>query len=456
MATKLSSVKNIKNDLASFFLRSSRSVCRSDADVSRAMKDAFSLNSYNRMAQGVVFEIDDKLNDIADGIVQFICKAMGTLAGDEDYVSKALWAQAAEMHNSNMEVTKTVDTFLSSLENNLNTTRRYIADNCVLLLGPLVNRFDVGPVGVVSGEFIAKELRETSSGRLWNIEVGKPGWNVASSSKPTVGIGTNNWDIKVVAAQAHLAEEAGWLAGVAISLLRLTVGWTLGSFVPRTGQVEPHAFQHLANDRTAITATESGMSIGGRSRAAEYQISPETAALCAESTFKAMTGKVFTPLKNSVGERIRQSLGWQARGRQSEDRAERMLYFFTALEAMLSGRDEGAPVVQTIARNAASVLTDSPDQRARNAKLIRDLYKRRSALVHSGSREVTRRQANTIERVTENVCWCIMDRVDLAQPVDTFQAALHDASYGTAWTESSHHFLPRQSDPRSNEGGETV
>jgi hypothetical protein len=35
-----------------------------------------------------------------------------------------------------------------------------------------------------------------------------------------------------------------------------------------------------------------------------------------------------------LAERVGQGLGWLTRGRQAEDRAERLLYFFTAIEAL--------------------------------------------------------------------------------------------------------------------------
>ena len=51
------------------------------------------------------------------------------------------------------------------------------------------------------------------------------------------------------------------------------------------------------------------------------------------------------------------------RGRQARDRSERLLFFFTAIEALLSGDDKTAPVTQTIARRAATILVDDPTHR---------------------------------------------------------------------------------------------
>jgi hypothetical protein len=43
---------------------------------------------------------------------------------------------------------------------------------------------------------------------------------------------------------------------------------------------------------------------------------------------------------------VGQGLGWLSRGRQAESRTERFLFFFTALEALLSSDDKGDPVTQ--------------------------------------------------------------------------------------------------------------
>ena len=53
--------------------------------------------------------------------------------------------------------------------------------------------------------------------------------------------------------------------------------------------------------------------------------------------------------------------GWMTRGRHAEDRAERFLFFYTAIETLVSTTDKSAPVIQTIARNAASIITDKPE-----------------------------------------------------------------------------------------------
>jgi hypothetical protein len=143
---------------------------------------------------------------------------------------------------------------------------------------------------------------------------------------------------------------------------------------------------------------------------------------------------VFTAKEGSVAERVAQGLGWMTRGRQSADRAERLLYFFTAVEALLTNSDKTAPVTQTIARHASVILADTPQDRVKIAGQFKSLYGLRSALVHSGKRGVGRSDADTVQALVEALYDRVLALVPLSSDAQNLNLALDKASYGGAWS----------------------
>jgi hypothetical protein len=144
---------------------------------------------------------------------------------------------------------------------------------------------------------------------------------------------------------------------------------------------------------------------------------------------------IFGAKKDSVGERVFRSLGWLSRGRQASDRSERFLLFFTGLEALLSADDKSAPIIQTIARHAATLMTEDQSARIRNATIVKKLYENRSALVHAGARKTSQRDANTVEHILMSCLWRVLDGVELTSKYGIFQEELGRCSFGLPFND---------------------
>lgn len=142
---------------------------------------------------------------------------------------------------------------------------------------------------------------------------------------------------------------------------------------------------------------------------------------------------IFNAKKGSVGARIAQGLGWMTRGRQASDRSQRLLYFFTAMESLLTSGDKAAPVIQTIARHASVILAKTPETRIEIANKIKKLYGARSSLVHAGERSVTRHDADLIQSIVESTYLSVMSKLDPMMNFDELNTALATASYGGPW-----------------------
>jgi Apea-like HEPN len=192
-------------------------------------------------------------------------------------------------------------------------------------------------------------------------------------------------------------EEAKWLIDVATSLLRLAYR-QVGPMFPMPGDIEPNPTLpwHLKD----VSATIGKDSTTGRTHGIikSYEIDRQLEPAITDPAFLTRANLIFDPPVGSVAGRIHNGLGWLTRGRQSDDRAERFLFTFTAIESLLSNSDKTAPITQTIARHAAVILTDDTAARQKIASSISGLYDFRSTVVHRGGRPVAWTQVKRL--------WC--------------------------------------------------
>ncbi|MBW4028870.1 MAG: hypothetical protein HIU93_16005 [Acidobacteria bacterium] len=442
MGTKLSSNRNLREAVTKFLIATEGAACRNTAEVQAAMRKMATGQNASRMVEGVVFDVDGALQKDSLTAAQTISRSLGPKISDESSIVSGLWQAAAKrLVNGQPTAKEAAVAFLNDVEQRAALGRRYIVANHLIHREPGIQKLEVGPVQIIDGSLVVDDLNASHSNDRWMAELREPGLTVRPDGAFSVGVPINTWVVTVTAARENLAEEAAWLAGVATSLLRLTAMPSLGPFVRSYGEIEPHPFSPRSGHNDAITSDHDGVSSGGWSMPTQYVISPTTVNYCGSEEFKTIADQVFGPAKKSLAKRVSQGLGWLARGRRSEDRAERFLFFFTAIEALLSSDDKTAPLVQTISRHAASILTDDHGSRAKNAKLIKDLYAFRSALVHSGTRDVSKRQSNTAEHIAHYLFWRVLDQCDLGQTFEDFQRHLEDCSYGAPWGDDEIHHL---------------
>lgn len=432
----------LRNKVADFYVASAAAVCVNPGQAAAAMRKIFSRAGNSRMVDGVIFDADPSLDELAQDIARALSRRLGSKASDESALLKALWKAAARrLIDGQPEPGEAAKIFIQQIEAKANVKRRYIDINQLVVREPGIERLDIGPVTIIAGYLVADELNAGRPDQRWVAEERAPSLIIKDDGTSTIGISPNVWVIDTVAARENLTEEAAWLAGVTVSLIKIVMGFSLGPFFAEHGRVESHPFKSPTLENNSITTDEDGLATGGMSAPTKYVISAETLKLCKSNEFQEVVSQLFSPLKGSVAERVVQGLGWLARGRQSEDRAERLLFFFTAIEALLSSNDKSAPVVQNIARSAATILTDDHHGRASNAKIIKDLYAYRSAVVHGGSRDVAKRQANTAELIADKLFFRVFDQVDLTQKFAEFQNGLGVASYGSPWGDPDKHRL---------------
>ena len=345
-----------------------------------------------------------------------------------------------------------------------------MAPNCVLRFTGKAERVVIGPVEAMKTECLKVDPGQSRDGpsireRIFGVEPSKLAFRAGakfdiewSTGEIVIELPECCWVIPtgfVEAAERNAEEVAVWMINQALCLLRLANPPNRSRF-PRTGDVEdmpivePKEFwpggrreekglvlKPVNKPKKPWERPIVGVSTGVRSSVRRagcfYGIDEVVVELTKAEPFPRLAQTIFNPPRKSLAERFSQGLGWQSRARQTADRAERLLFFFTAIESLLSGDDRQAPVVQTISRNAATILHADPAERARCAAMLRSLYGVRSRLVHAGKRNVTQSNSMAIQDITEKLYRTVMDNYPLEKPFVDFQASLGQSSYGSCW-----------------------
>ncbi|MER9368181.1 HEPN domain-containing protein [Mesorhizobium sp. M0518] len=261
--------------------------------------------------------------------------------------------------------------------------------------------------------------------------------NINNSSPGTVSIGMPSmvFVVEVPAARPNVAEEAKWLIDVAISFMRL-MGEPWSARYPQIGEIEPHPTrQTLTQPHVTIAGGE--VFGGGFPTHGAYDVDEATADSLARESIQKLADLLFDAAEKTLAGRVAQGLGWITRGRQVSDRAERLLAFFTALEALLTSDDKTAPITQNISRFVSVICTSDLEQRMEIFSQLKSIYSVRSAVVHGGKREVLWQDVNALQTYTEFVFKIVLTRCDMTIGYAKFGESLAWASHGLRWEFAS-------------------
>ncbi len=316
-----------------------------------------------------------------------------------------------------------------------NASFEYLAPNHLAKLHSAVKEIKVGRVRVLRTQDFTSEWESRYPDHRFSIVPGE-GFSLTVGQKVVIEMKPICWIVDVDAVAENVEEEGKWLIDVAVSLLRLSHPNWSGHF-PKLGSVEPHPVRATLLHNEGAKLQGPKVLAGGSSVPPWYEIDEAVVATCQDTKFIARAEVIFDPPRKSLAERVSQGLGWLTRGRQAEDRAERLLYFFTAVEALLSTDDKTAPVVQTIARHAAVILTSDNAERSKIAGAVKNLYNFRSSLVHAGNRSILWSGANDAQLLAESLFEVVLEKADLKMRHETFCNEIAIASYGTAWPSAT-------------------
>lgn len=388
-----------------------------------------------RLHKGVAFEITDAAANAQNAFVAQAIRKLGPIKGHAKVLDSALWDFVVSIEDeAKLNDDALINRALDEIEVKSASVSEFFRPCPLVRLPDDVDRLEIGRVAIDRTEARIDEFRKLSQhlkfnvGQDWALSIIPTGdhASIAMVLPPTM------WSINLAAADPIREEEALWLTDVALSILRMCAKHDdLGVMAPTVGQVEPHPFfPHDHRDHSFTLKHGGGGQLGGMTAPRNYWLTNGAAKALQDPLATARIDAVFNAEPKSVAERFYQGCGWLTRGRRSKDRSDRLLYFFTAVEALLSDSDKTAPVIQTIARHAAVLLSDNNEERQVVATHIRKLYGLRSALVHAGVRGAFDIDANSTQQVAERLYLRVWYDIELSLNHQEFSSILNKASYG--------------------------
>jgi hypothetical protein len=372
--------------------------------------------------------------ELQESLSRFVVRAaelLGAKDGNEKALRELAHREAQQVFVQKLNLDQGVQRLLEAVFSGAENEFEFLLPNFLFHLLDPVQSITIGRIRAMRTEVFATEMAQLHPDPPIQI-IPDQGFSLEFTQPLSVRMHAVAWVAKVKASIDNADEEAKWLIDVAVSLLRLN--WPHPSYAfPRLGKIEPHPIRKPQIDNVGIKFQGERIRTGGFEMPDIYEIGQGIEVIAASTNFRQQAAIIFDPPSKSLAERVHQGLGWLTRGRQSQDRGERLLFFFTAIEALLSSDDKTSPIVQTIARHAAVILTDSVCDRADIATDLKKLYTLRSAVVHTGSRSVLMIKANNAQVLAEQLYKQVLDNADLALSHAKFNEDLSQASYGLPW-----------------------
>jgi hypothetical protein len=380
--------------------------------------------------QGGLVELTDEIAEALSNLVENAAKVLGPKGANEKALAGVAEQSAHKLIRKEFDLDAATRHLVDAFFEAANSTFDVLLPNYLIQFREDVRSITIGRVRAVLTEDLPPELEV----RQIPVEI-TPGPEFTQSyrsHKVVIAMPRCSWIVTVTGASENAKEEAKWLIDVAISFLRMAHE-SIGMLFPKVGDIEPHPWRHWSLRDVGILVKDGSARIGQLGGPQIYEVGCKLRGTVEGQPFHAKAELIFDPPKGSLAERISQGLGWLTRTRQAEDRAERFLYCFTAIEALLSSEDKSAPIVQTVSRNAATIWSADIATRVKISKDIRQLYGLRSKIVHAGNRPVLWGNADAAQQIAEGLFWFVLRRADLSMKHQTFIEELTIASYGSPW-----------------------
>ena len=351
----------------------------------------------------------------------------------EDDIANLMWSQAGR---TGIEPSVSARTFAEDVDSLSSTPAVYLTANYILGLYDGIRELAIGPVRARYTKDAAAEFNRPERPR--QIVPGRSaGTSYPGDDRVIVSLTEMCWQVTVSASDRLIGNEAQWLINSATSLLRLSYPREIklsSQVIPSVGALEAVPVGEPERRPTEIIISEGTFEPVHRQPELDYVVDEVTYDYLLKTDFFERAKSIFGAPSTQVANRIARGLGWMARGRQTADPAERLLFFFTALEALLTSDDNTTPVVQTICRNASTILTNDVNERHAIAEELKGAYRIRSGLVHGGRRSVSVAEMTYVQALAEDVYRAVLTNdATLGQKSSTFIEELAKAGFGLPW-----------------------
>ena len=328
-------------------------------------------------------------------------------------------------------------TLCARLEHLKQTEARYFAPNFIINLCQGVESLTIGKVKCIltsdlGGEnfVIPTQVKISESFEHTNtFVVGADNYTL------TIGLSKQCFIIQTPATAKNVESIAAWYVDIAASLVRYLCYITeyANGLFPKQGEREHPPFIEIKPGAVGFAIDHEGFYCRGSGVIPSYRITTKIVESYIANNFSVLCDSIFEPTKNSIGERMQRALAWMSRARQAISYQERFLFFFTALEALLTPPDRDDPIADTIARHVSTILA-LPENRLEIYTKMKALYGIRSSLVHSGKRCVAESDCNLLQHLTEMTCFDLLEK-NLNETISDFQHRLKSAGFGLPFRE---------------------
>jgi hypothetical protein len=391
---------------------------------------------------GISFKQDQVLRRKLISLIQICIENLGTIVGHEIDVENIIWNVAINMKGPNYK--EAAKEFVLSIDSNIEEEFIFISANNVINFEDGIKELQIGPVKAIDTRELLN-LVDPKAEKKWLIQVGKNiGTEIAvfpdreDENKREYGwittLPAESWHVLVKASKSNVQEHALWLINTALTILRLSYPVKHNTpLFPYINEKEAHPFDPsiITDNNIIIDKSTSNIQFGGYSLPRRYTITNEILDHLQSIDFDKRADLIFSSNEDKLAARIAHGIGWITRGRHTADRSERFLFFYTAIEALLSFNPEA--VTQTIARYASTLLDDDIEKRVTIAKIITEAYAIRSKLVHGGHRYVSYYDAYNAQKIAEDIYYSVLENIDLNITTQQFESDLKKASYGLQW-----------------------
>jgi len=379
------------------------------------------------MHNGAVFKWTSGFARNLRDLVAGVLKSQGPNKVNEKQIEKIAWDIATS--GSKLQG-KTLE-FITSVEGEVTKPYERV-DPCFSVVLNGIPRLKIGRVSVENTAKLTVILNKRDP--RWAIEPNKLPGSTFDGSRFVVSLPAAVWKVSVDCFKGNVRDEAAWLIDVALSLLRLSIpAKKRVGYFPPFGSTESAPTLPPRTEDHGITLSTDAASFDGSSLNGWYEVTNKTFSKKQLQELDRIADAVMNSITGTVAERFARGLGWLSRARRATDQADRFLYFFTAIESLLTRSDKNAPVTDTICRSAACILAKTVEARVSIAKELSALYGIRSVLVHSGERSVARVDSKDLQIKVELVFFNVLKKIDLSKRIDDFHSELKTASYGGRW-----------------------
>lgn len=324
-------------------------------------------------------------------------------------------------------------TFLEEITQSCLSEVDCILPNYIIHLDNEINSYAIGPITIMRTDDIRVKFSKIDRAKII-FKSENPG-----VLQPDGGISLSYpeycFAVRLQCSPNRRVSLAHWYVDIGSSLLRIFArgAGIFNALSPNIGDRDPSPFyfDDGLSSHVVVNFNDDGISYGGWTAGRHYLITNKSVSVLADRQFDTIANKVFFPAKNSVADRLHRALGWLAKGRQAQELATRFLFFFTALESLLTNNSAAAPVTETISRNVATMISET-DHRFSTYKILKKLYSARSETVHSGSREIPESSCNMLQIIVEMTCYVALTKA-IDKHEGEFLAELAEAGFGSPW-----------------------